>query len=157
MWQAMVTDVENTPAPFSRRFGLTRELVIRVMATESTQPHPGARGIKAMAKLTPPVVIARYPMQYVITLVRELLCSRRGGTSSRTLPVAHASCRVSNSDSDLYSFTRPFYPASGCPVSGFENHKHGTRNDSSFDNKDRRSAAPVEEDCHKQVKNSIVK
>jgi hypothetical protein len=40
MWQAMVTDVANTLEPFSRRFGLTRELVIHVMATESTQPHP---------------------------------------------------------------------------------------------------------------------
>src|SRR5271170_2562512 len=48
-------------------------------------------------------------------------------------------------------------PADHCPIAGFENHKHGTRNDSSFDSKDQRSATPVEEDCHKQIKYNIIK
>src|ERR1700722_11661680 len=110
------------------------------MATESTQPHPRAREIDAIAKLTPPVVIARYPMQYVIILVRELLIA----LGAETLPFVHASCPVPQFELEPV-FTRPFYPASRCPVSGLENHKHDEENDSSFDSKGRRSTAPVEE------------
>jgi hypothetical protein len=109
-----------------------------------------------MAKLNPPVVIARYPIQYVIVLVCELLL-QRGDTLCGHCRSCMRRVAFSNSNSNLYLFTRPFYLASHCPVSGFENYKHDTRNDSSFDSKDRRSAAPIEEDRHKQIKYSFVK